>query len=101
MIKTDTHMLKLKDHLLAEKRRKDERVKSVKERQMKKFAKKVRPLRFHISPIPRWSSIDAYMMMFKTMGISLKTILVENSFSDKHQFELKPRLYRPSFCLNL
>ena len=42
MLKTDDHMLKLKDHLLAEKRRKEERTKTIKERQMKKFAKKVR-----------------------------------------------------------
>jgi hypothetical protein len=42
MLKTDDHMLKLKDHLLAEKRRKEERSKLTKERQMKKFAKKVR-----------------------------------------------------------
>ena len=42
MLKTDDHMLKLKDHLLAEKKRKDDRTKLVKERQMKKFAKKVR-----------------------------------------------------------
>jgi rRNA-processing protein EBP2 len=41
MLKTDDHMLKLKDHLLAEKKRKDDRTKLVKERQMKKFAKKV------------------------------------------------------------
>ena len=42
MLKTDGHMLKLKDHLLSEKRRKDERAQLVKDRQMKKFAKKVR-----------------------------------------------------------
>jgi len=42
MVKTDEHMLKLKDNLLSEQKRKDERNKQVKERQMKKFAKKVR-----------------------------------------------------------
>jgi hypothetical protein len=42
MLKTDDHMLKLKDHLLAEKRRKDERNKMIQDRQMKKYAKKVR-----------------------------------------------------------
>lgn len=42
MLKTDDHMLKLKDHLLATKRRKEESNRKVKERQMKKYAKKVR-----------------------------------------------------------
>jgi len=50
MVKTDEHMLKLKDNLLSEQRRKDERNKQVKERQMKKFAKKVR--RNRLSPEP-------------------------------------------------
>lgn len=57
MMKTDDHMLKLKDHLLAEKRRKDERSQSIKERQMKKFAKKVRFClfgRLSCCPCPLW-----------------------------------------------
>lgn len=73
MVKTDDHMLKLKDHLLAEKRRKEERVKTVKERQMKKFAKKVRPhfsSRFFHRTFNSCLSTAVHMMIFKTMGIS-------------------------------
>ncbi|XP_049849205.1 uncharacterized protein LOC126318231 isoform X2 [Schistocerca gregaria] len=40
MVKSDEHMLKLKDHLLAEKRRKEEWYKKLKELQLRKFAKK-------------------------------------------------------------